>query len=99
LQHWAQDARKPELCGTIQGVADERLGSIQNVGITPAHRGNGLGSVLLWHSLSGFQLAGIPKVYLEVTAQNSGACRLYQRLGFQQTKVVYKATEVAYAEG
>jgi ribosomal protein S18 acetylase RimI-like enzyme len=79
-------------------VADEKLGSIQNVGVTPAHRGQGLGTVLLWHSLNGFRQAGIPRVFLEVTAQNSGACRLYRRLGFQQTKVVYKATEVAYAE-
>ena len=98
LQHWPQTARKPELCGTIQGVADEGLGAIQNVGITPAHRGHGLGSVLLWHSLAGFKRVGIERVYLEVTAQNSGACRLYRRLGFEQTKVVYKATEVAYAE-
>jgi len=98
LQHWPQGGKKPELCGTIQGVADEKLGSIQNVGVTPAHRGKGLGTVLLWHSLAGFQRAGIERVYLEVTAQNSGACRLYHRLGFQQTKVVYKATEVAYAE-
>jgi ribosomal protein S18 acetylase RimI-like enzyme len=98
LQHWADDAPKPELCGTIQGVADAGLGAIQNVGITPAHRGHGLGTVLIWHSLAGFKRAGIERVYLEVTAQNSGACRLYRRLGFQQTKVVYKASEVAYAE-
>ncbi|HEX5103583.1 MAG TPA: GNAT family N-acetyltransferase [Pirellulaceae bacterium] len=98
LQSWPADDRKPELCGTIQGVADDKLGAIQNIGITPAHRGKGLGSLLVWHSLAGFVRAGIPRVYLEVTAQNAGACRLYRRLGFQQTKVVYKASEVAYAE-
>ena len=27
---------RPELCGTIQGVADDKVGAIQNVGITPA---------------------------------------------------------------
>lgn len=90
--------RKPELCGTIQGVADMGLGSIQNVGITPAHRGRGLGSLLLWHSLAGFKRAGIDRVYLEVSADNTGACRLYQRVGFRRTKVVYKASEVAFAE-
>jgi len=98
LEYWPQSARKPELVGTIQGVADEKVGAIQNVGITESHRGKGLGSVLMWHSLSGFKDAGIERVYLEVTAQNSGACRLYRRLGFQQTKVVYKASEVAYSE-
>ena len=90
--------RRAELCGTIQGVSDTGLGSIQNVGITPAHRGRGLGSVLLWHSLAGFKRAGIDRVYLEVSADNSGACRLYERIGFRRTKVVYKASEVAFAE-
>jgi len=98
LEYWPEQARKPELVGTIQGVADDKVGAIQNVGITETHRGRGLGSLLMWHSLAGFKAAGIERVYLEVTAQNSGACRLYQRLGFRQTKVVYKASEVAYAE-
>jgi ribosomal-protein-alanine N-acetyltransferase len=98
LEFWAGHARRPEVCGTIQGVAEDKVGAIQNVGITPPHRGAGLGTVLLWHSLRGFQAAGIERVFLEVTAQNSGACRLYQRLGFQRTKVVYKASEVAYSE-
>jgi len=98
LEYWPVKARRPEPCGTIQGVADENVGAIQNVGITPQHRGLGLGTVLLWHSLTGFKAAGVPRVFLEVTAQNSGAWRLYERLGFRRTKVVYKASEVAYAE-
>jgi ribosomal protein S18 acetylase RimI-like enzyme len=99
LQYWPPSARKPEFCGTIQGVADVDVGAVQNVGIVPSHRGRGLGSALLWRSLAGFREAGIPRVYLEVTAENSGACRLYERLGFERTKIVYKASEVAYAEG
>jgi ribosomal protein S18 acetylase RimI-like enzyme len=98
LEHWPSAARRPDLVGTIQGVAEEKVGAIQNVGITESHRGRGLGTVLMWHSLAGFREAGIERVYLEVTAQNSGACRLYERLGFQQTKAVYKASEVAYSE-
>src|SRR6185369_6005439 len=98
LEHWPPEERRPEACGTIQGVAEEKVGAIQNVGITPSHRGRGLGTVLLWHSLAGFQAAGIERVFLEVTAQNNGACRLYERLGFRQIKVVYKASEVAYSE-
>ena len=41
-----------------------------------------------------YREAGFTRVYLEVTAQNSGAVRLYRRLGFRQTKVVFKAAEV-----
>ena len=98
LDYWPDEAAKPELVGTIQGVADVNVGAVQNVGVAPDHRGLGLGSLLLWHSLAGFRQAGIERVYLEVTAQNSGACRLYERLGFTRTKVVYKASEVAYAD-
>lgn len=98
LEYWPAAARSPEPCGTIQGVAEDKVGAIQNIGITEKHRGLGLGTVLLWHSLAGFKAAGIHRVYLEVTAQNGGACRLYERLGFRRTKVVYKASEVAYAE-
>ena len=98
LEHWPEDARRPDVCGTIQGVAEDKVGAIQNVGIILPHRGRGLGTVLLWHSLAGFKSAGIERVFLEVTAQNSGACHLYERLGFKRTKVVYKASEVAYAE-
>jgi ribosomal protein S18 acetylase RimI-like enzyme len=98
LEHWPAEARRPEPCGTIQGVAEDKVGAIQNVGVTADHRGLGLGTILLWHSLVGFKVAGIERVFLEVTAQNSGACRLYERLGFRRTKVVYKASDVAYAE-
>jgi ribosomal protein S18 acetylase RimI-like enzyme len=79
-------------------VAEEKVGAIQNIGVTPKHRGLGLGTVLLWHALAGFRQAGIERVFLEVTAQNSGACRLYERLGFRRIKIVYKASDVAYSE-
>lgn len=87
-----------EFCGTIQGLADaDDFGSIQNLGVTPRHRGRGLGSCLLYRSLAGFRSAGLRRATLEVTAQNSGAVRLYQRIGFRTVKTVYKASEVAYA--
>jgi len=63
----------------------------------PTHRGLGLGTLLLHRALSGFRSAGLRRVYLEVTSQNSGAIRLYQRLGFRRVKTVYKAADVAYA--
>jgi hypothetical protein len=47
--------------------------------------------------LGGFRQAGISRVYLEVTAQNEGAIRLYRRLGFVTVKTVYKAVEPVYS--
>jgi ribosomal protein S18 acetylase RimI-like enzyme len=87
-----------EYCGTIQGICDaKRFGAVQNLGITPGHRDLGLGSVLLHRALCGFRDVGLRRAYLEVTAQNTGAIRLYERLGFRRVKTVYKAAEVAYA--
>ncbi len=84
-----------QYCGTIQGIRDSaNVGSIQNLGIMPEHRGMGLGTILMMHALAGFQAAGLVRAFLEVTAQNDSAIRLYQRLGFQKSRTVYKAVEV-----
>lgn len=104
LQYWPPQARRPEACGTIQGMVDDTgtqplvVGAVQNVGVLQRHRGLGLGSSLLHHSLAGFRAAGMHKVFLEVTAKNTAAIRLYERLGFRTTRVVYKAAEVYDAE-
>jgi hypothetical protein len=87
-----------EYCGTIQGIRDYTgLGAIQNLGVTPEHRGRQLGTCLLLQSLAGFQQAGLRRAFLEVTAQNGDAIRLYQRMGFSKARTVYKAVEVAYS--
>ncbi|MCA9122741.1 MAG: GNAT family N-acetyltransferase [Planctomycetales bacterium] len=86
-----------DYCGTVQGVRDSEFGAIQNLGITVPHRGHGLGTHLLHRALLGFREVGLGKAYLEVTAQNTGAVKLYHRLGFRRVKTVYKAADVAYA--
>jgi len=94
---YGRGSKPAEFCGTVQGIRDVGgLGAIQNLGITPAHRNGGLGTVLLFQALQGFRRAGIGRVYLEVTAQNEGALRLYRRLGFVTVKTVYKAVEHVY---
>jgi ribosomal protein S18 acetylase RimI-like enzyme len=87
-----------ECCGTIQGIrATHKHGAIQNVGITPAHRGRGLGTALIAAALAGFQHAGLTRAYLEVTAQNDRAVQLYKRIGFRRMKTLFKAVELAYS--
>ena len=56
-----------------------------------------MGTSLLLHSLSGFHRTGVQRVYLEVTAQNQGAIRLYRRIGFATIRTVYKAVEAEYS--
>jgi ribosomal protein S18 acetylase RimI-like enzyme len=79
-------------CGTVQGIRERAgLGAIQNLGITPAWRGHGLGKALLLQALHGFRRAGLGRAMLEVTAQNETAISLYRRLGFRRCKTLYKA--------
>lgn len=82
-------------CATVQGVRERNgLGAIQNLGVVPAYRGQGLGAALLLKALDGFIRSGLGRAFLEVTAQNDAAVRLYRRHGFRCRKTVYKAVEV-----
>ena len=91
------DSGRTEPVGTVQGLQIDGWGAIQNLGIDPAHRGHGLGSILLMRAAHGFQAIGMKHMHLEVTTDNTAAIRLYERLGFKRTQVVYKAAEVAGA--
>lgn len=83
-----------DYCGTIQGIRDDQgFGGIQNVGITPEHRGRGVGTCLIYQALRGFRRAGLKRAFLEVTARNTRAVRLYRRIGFRKVRTVYKAVE------
>jgi ribosomal protein S18 acetylase RimI-like enzyme len=85
-------------CGTVQGVRERSgLGAIQNLGVTAGHRGRGLGGALLVQALHGFRQAGLGRAFLEVTAQNDAAVRLYRRLGFRCRKTIYKAVDAEAA--
>jgi ribosomal protein S18 acetylase RimI-like enzyme len=88
-----------EFCGTVQGVRDRNgLGAIQNLGVVAAYRDLGLGTALLLQALQGFRRAGLGRVFLEVTAQNDGAIRLYRRLGFRCRKTIYKPVDPGNAQ-
>ena len=78
-------------CGTIQGVRERSAGAIQNVGILPGYRNRGFGRQLLLQAMQGFQRVGLDRTFLEVTAQNERAIRLYRHLGFRCRKTIYKA--------
>jgi ribosomal protein S18 acetylase RimI-like enzyme len=95
LVHRSPERKTGHPCGTIQAIRiGPRVAAIQNVGVTPAFRGRGLGSWLVNVSLEGMRKAQFEFGQLEVTAHNSGAIRLYERLGFRRLKVVHKSTDV-----
>lgn len=86
--------RRVEACGTIQAIRIRRgRANIQNIGVTPLHRGRGVGAALILASIAGLQQVGVSLVALEVTAVNGSAVQLYRRIGFRAVKTVYKAIE------
>jgi ribosomal protein S18 acetylase RimI-like enzyme len=81
--------------GTVQGLLDENgYGGIQNLGVVPECRGLGLGRALLVKALIGFATVGVPRAFLEVTATNAMAVRLYRSVGFRAFKTLYRAVEL-----
>lgn len=84
------DFRDPVPCGTIQGLAiSTRRGSIQNLGVSPEHRGTGIGRALVIQALAGYAAKGLHRVSLEVTAVNHPAVELYRSLGFRHLSSSY----------
>jgi ribosomal protein S18 acetylase RimI-like enzyme len=93
-QYVGAGPNRVESVGTIQAIRVSRTrANIQNIGVTPYHRGRGVGAALILAAIAGMQHVGVTKVALEVTAVNEPAVRLYRKLGFRTTKTVYKASE------
>lgn len=81
--------------GTVQGLLDENgYGGVQNLGVAPVARGAGLGRALLLKCLDGFAAAGVDRAFLEVTAANAPAVRVYRTLGFRSYKTIYREVVV-----
>jgi ribosomal-protein-alanine N-acetyltransferase len=55
---------------------------INNLALRPQHRGHGHGTALMHHVLEQAGRLGARRATLEVRAGNTGALRLYERLGF-----------------
>ncbi|MEM9658137.1 MAG: N-acetyltransferase [Planctomycetota bacterium] len=92
--HVGGDGSLREPCGTIQAIRAARgRANIQNIGVTPSHRGRGIGAGLILAACAGLQQVGVSKALLEVTAENELAVRLYRRLGFRVVRTLYKAVD------
>ena len=57
----------------------------------------GLGRALLLRALAGFVSVGVPRAFLEVTATNAPAVRMYRSVGFRAFKTLYRGVELPAA--
>jgi ribosomal protein S18 acetylase RimI-like enzyme len=60
---------------------------VQNIYVTPNHRGEGIGSELLAEAETRLAEAGADAVSLEVMADNEGARRFYRRHSYGPHRV------------
>lgn len=59
------------------------LGHLKDIAVAPAHRGEGIGRLLLSEALSRLYVDGVGRVKLEVRRSNHPARSLYEEFGFE----------------
>jgi len=62
-------------------------GALYDIVVDPAHRGRGVGRMLLDATLAALTARGAPRVVLSTAEQNESAQRLFARAGFRRTMV------------
>jgi len=55
---------------------------LSNIAVDPHHRGQGIGTYILENAFKAAEKKGCKRVILDVTLDNVGASRLYERFGF-----------------
>ena len=62
-------------------------GVLHDVVVDPAHRGTGIGRMLLDATLAALRARGAPRVVLSTAERNEPAQRLFARAGFRRTMI------------
>ena len=62
-------------------------GALYDIVVDPAHRGHGIGRMLLDATLAALEARGAPRVVLSTAEQNETAQRLFARAGFRRTMI------------
>lgn len=72
----------PTVAGYVVSGRHVRRGYIQRLAVEPAHRGNGLGSLLVLDALHWLRRWRTTAVFVNTQESNAAALALYERLGF-----------------
>jgi ribosomal protein S18 acetylase RimI-like enzyme len=62
-------------------------GVLYDIVVDPAHRGHGVGRMLLDATLAALSARGMPRVVLSTAERNEAAQRLFARAGFRRTMI------------
>ncbi|HMI47076.1 MAG TPA: GNAT family N-acetyltransferase, partial [Gemmatimonadaceae bacterium] len=62
-------------------------GAIYDIIVDPAHRGQGIGRMLLDATIDALKARGAPRVVLSTAERNAAAQRLFDRAGFRRTMI------------
>ena len=62
-------------------------GAIYDIIVDPAHRGQGIGRMLLDATIEALKARGAPRVVLSTADRNAAAQRLFDRAGFRRTMI------------
>jgi len=62
-------------------------GVLYDIVVDPAHRGHGVGRMLLDTTLAALKTRGAPRVVLSTAERNESARRLFARAGFRRTMI------------
>jgi ribosomal protein S18 acetylase RimI-like enzyme len=62
-------------------------GVLHDIVVDPAHRGQGIGRMLLDATLDVLKARGVPRVVLSTAEQNAAAQHLFDRAGFRRTMI------------
>jgi ribosomal protein S18 acetylase RimI-like enzyme len=62
-------------------------GVLYDIVVDPAHRGQGVGRLLLDATLEALKAKGAPRVVLSTAERNEPAQRLFARAGFRRTMI------------
>ena len=62
-------------------------GVLHDIVVDPAHRGQGVGRLLLEATVAALEERRVPRVVLSTAARNAGAQRLFERAGFRPTMI------------
>ena len=84
---WAKASDGADVVGVLTATLWGDRGWIGEVGVRRSHRGRGIASALLRRSFATFADRGVPRVLLNVDAENpTGATALYERAGMRVVK-------------